>query len=390
MELSSPADALAQYATRAERLSKAGLASAVIVGIIGALVIFITPGFLAVIAAGTHLDNAHLGYIAAWDINAMAVTIGISTFLLTRCDWRIAVGAGLVLIALGNVITGFAASYAAIAAARVVAGAGEGIAIGFSFAALGRASNPDRAFSIYLVAGAVVSSMLLYSMPWLITHFSPERLFLANAIAAIACGACLFFFPDGRREDDIFTAEGRIKWGLAIAALIGVFFYFFATGAMWSYTERIGQASGLGPDTVAQGLSLGTLAGVLGAALAGWIPSRWGRTIPLGLSGIVSLLSFQLFLGTVPATNFIAAAVLLLFGWNFAQPLLSGLCCEADGRGRIVCAMGAIQTFGTGFGPAAAGATLHDGDFSTAIWLSCGILTFSLGIVTLAIRHSRG
>lgn len=389
MDTSSPVEGLAHFATHAPRLSRGGLISAIIIGIVGAMVIFITPGFLAVIAAHAALDDTHLGYVAAWDINAMAVTIGVSAFLLTRCDWRLAVAAGLALIVAGNIGTALATGYGAVAAARVVAGAGEGIAIGFSFAALGRASNPDRSFAIYLVAGALVSSVLLYFIPALIEGIGARNLFFLNALLVVVAGLGLIRFPNGRSsEDDMFAAGGRIDRRLAVSSLVAVFLYFFATGAMWSYVERIGMASGLRPAVIAQGLSLGTLAGVLGAGLAGLVPSRWGRSLPLIVSGMLSVASFQMLLGHVPATGFVVAAVLLLFGWNFAQPLLSGICAEADRCGRVVCAMGAIQTFGTGLGPAAAGATLRGGDFTVAIYSSCIILIASLMIVIVAIRRS--
>ena len=390
METSSPVEGLSHFATHAPRLSRGGLISAVIIGIIGAMVIFVTPGFLAIIAAQSGLDDAHLGYVAAWDINAMAVAIGISAFLLTRCDWRVAVGVAMVLVALGNVGTALASGYAGIAAARVVAGAGEGIAIGFSFAALGRARNPDRAFSIYLVSGALVSSLILFAIPSMLAQVSPRAIFIANGLLALVALASLVHFPDGRDEDDIFAARARINRKLALYALVAVFLYFFATGAMWSYLERIGAMNGLSPSAIAQGLSLGTLAGVVGAGLAGLVPQRWGRALPLLASGVISVASFQMLLGHLPASSFVLAAVLLLFGWNFAQPLLSGICADADRCGRVVCAMGAIQTFGTGLGPAAAGATLHDGDFSTAIWSSCAILVLSLGIIVLAISQVPG
>lgn len=389
METSSPVEGLSHFATHAPRLRTGGLVSAVIIGIIGAMIIFVTPGFLAIVAAQSGLDDTHLGYIAAWDINAMAVTIAISAFMLTRCDWRLAVGVALALVAIGNIGTAMASGYAAIALARVVAGAGEGIAIGFSFAALGRARNPDRAFSIYLVAGALVSSLILFAIPSLLVSVTPRGLFIANALLAIAAALSLFHFPDGRAEDDIFAGNGvRINRTLALFALLAVFLYFFATGAMWSYIERIGMASDLNPAVIAQGLSLGTLAGVVGAGLAGLIPHRWGRALPLVISGVVSVASFQMLLGHISPVGFMIAAVMLLFGWNFAQPLLSGICSEADPCGRVVCAMGAIQTFGTGLGPAAAGATLRSGDFSIAIWASCAILMLSLALVLFAISRS--
>jgi predicted MFS family arabinose efflux permease len=362
--------------------------SAILVGLIGALVIFITPGFLAIVAQKSGLDDAHLGYIAAWDINSMAVSVGLSTFALSRLSWRWAVATGLALIALGNLATAYAVTFDEIAAARVLAGAGEGIAIGFSFAALGRAANPDRAFAIYLVAGALFSSVFLYALPAIQSAVSPQILFIANAIITVLAALSLLAFPEGRKnEDDVFAQGGRLDLRFAIGALAGVFFYFLAMGAMWSYAERIGSASGLTPTTIAQGLSFGTIAGVLGAALAGMIPQRFGRSVPLALSGIVSVVSFLMLLGHVPPTLFIASIIMLLFGWNFSQPLLSGICSEACAQGRVVCAMGSIQTFGTGLGPAAAAATLSSGSFAIAIWSSSAVLVLSVLIVLLTIRR---
>lgn len=390
MELSSPAVGLSHLAPPGTRLDRGGLFSAIVIGIVGAMVIFITPGFLALVAAQTGLDDQHLGYIAAWDINSMAVTMGLSAFLLTRIDWRIAVAVGLALIALGNVATALTAQYWAIAAARAIAGAGEGIAIGFAFAALGRARKPDRAFSVYLVAGALVSTLLLYFLPQLQEHFSPQLLFVANALLAVLAGVGLLRFPNGAAdEEDLLAAGGRVNRTLALGALAAVFLYFFATGAIWGYSERIGTSSGLGARVIATGLSLGTLSGVVGAALAGMLPSRWGRVWPLLASGVVSVASFQLLLGEVRGPIFVLAVVLLLFGWNFAQPLLSGICAEADEKGRVVCAMGSIQTFGVGFGPAAAAATLGSGSFAIAIWSSSMILIASLLIVAVTVKRAQ-
>ncbi|MBU0554977.1 MAG: MFS transporter [Alphaproteobacteria bacterium] len=381
------AEGMIAAGSRGPRLTNAGLVSAVLVGLVGAMVIFVTPGFLALIAQKAGLNNDQLGYIAAWDINAMAVAIGVSTFALSRVRWRHAVALSLVLIALGNGLTAMTDSFAGIAAARVVAGAGEGIAVGFAFAALGRAANPDRAFAIYLVVGALFSSGLLFMLPVLQAAMEPAWLFIANAVLALLVLFSLRHFPDGSAdEDDVFAGGGKLDLPLAGGALLGVFLYFFATGAIWSYSERIGIGSGLTPDLIATGLSLGTLAGVLGAALAGMLPRRWGRSWPLLISGGVSVTSFLLLRDNVSAVAFIASTTMLLFGWNFAQPLLSGICSEACARGRVVCAMGSIQTFGTGLGPAAAAATLVTGSFNLAIYGSAIILVASL-LITIFATH---
>ncbi|MET4898415.1 MFS transporter [Sphingomonadaceae bacterium jetA1] len=364
------------------------IASAIAVGIVGALVILVTPGFLALIAAQAGLGDQRLGYIAAWDINAMAVAMGGSTFLLPLWDWRISVGIGLALLAMGNLATAFSHDYAAIAAARVLAGMGEGIAVGFAFAAFGRAANPHRTFAVYLVLGALIGAGILLALPMLQAQVGPRLLFIANAGLVVLTMLGLRWFPHGRRleQDAALSGIGGLDRRLATRMLIAVFFYFFAISAVWSYSERIGQASGLDAHRIAHGLSLGTFAGMGGAALAGLLPRRLGRAWPLAVSGAVTITSYLLLLGSVSAGAFAVAMALLLLSWNFAQPLLSGICSDADAEGRVVCAMGSIQTFGMGFGPAVVGMTLRTGSYALALWASCAIIAGSLLLTIVAIR----
>ncbi|CDO38579.1 MULTISPECIES: MFS transporter [Novosphingobium] len=384
MNQTIPIDSTAPTGGDVVRLTTQGLASAIGVGIIGALVIFATPGFLALVAQQTGFDNDQLGYLAAWDINAMGVTIGLSTFALSRVRWRLAVAVGLVLIAAGNLLTGLATDFVAMAASRVVAGAGEGIAVGFSFAALGRARNPDRAFSIYLVAGALVSSLFLYALPEIQANFAPRTIFVAIAVASLAIILSLKSLPDGSVDEvDVFASGGAVlDRRLASGSLIGVFLLFFAMGAGWTYAERIGQESGIPVGTIASGLAIGTMSAVVGAALAGMLPQRWGRTGPLIVSCVIGVIGFLMFTGTVTQSAFVIACGLMMFSWNFAQPLLSGICSEACGRGRVVCAMGAIQTFGTGLGPAAAAASLATGSFNLMLYACC-VVTVCSTIATI-------
>jgi len=377
----SPIQGLVKAGAHGRRLTTAGLVSAIAVGFVGALFIFITPAMLALIAAQSGMDDAHLGYIAAWDINAMGVGMAASTFLLVRWNWRRALILALALIMLGNIATAAVHDYAMIALASCVAGLGQGLAVGFSFAALGRASNPDRAFSIYLVVGAVLGAALLYGLPILQTEFTPATIFLANAALTLLVGLSLPAFPNGQcEEDEVYTGDG-INWRLAITALGAVALVFFAIGAVWSYAERIGAASQLSSEVIARGLSIGTLAGVVGAGLAGIMPQRLGRLVPLLLGSLCIIVGFQMLAGRVGPIAYLMSIILILFGWNFVQPLLSGMCCDADGRGRIVCAMAAIQTFGMGLGPAVAAPMIAGGSFRGAVWLAIAAMIAGGGFI---------
>jgi len=128
---------------------------------------------------------------------------------------------------------------------------------------------------------------------------------------------------------------------------------------------------------------------VVAAAIFGFLPQRWGRAGPLIVSCIVGVAGFLLFRGQVSEGSFVVACVLMMFSWNFAQPLLSGVCSEACGRGRVVCAMGSIQTFGTGLGPAAAAATLVSGNFDIMLYACCVVLVLSVVATLWATSGSR-
>lgn len=368
-------------------LSLAALTSTIAVGTVGAMIIWIVPGFVALAAAQAHLDDQQVGYVASWDINAAAALMAVSVLLLRRLPWRALVAMALTLIVAGNLCTALCHAYGPIIAARVIAGAGEGLAIGVAFAALGQAGNPDRAFAIYLVSGGAACAGILLVLPGLQQNFGPEPLFLGFAGLAALTSIGLPWFPTRvSASRSMPTAGGTINVRLALSGLTAVFLYFMAQGALWSYFDRIGQANAVASSDIGHALAVSTLAGIGGALLAAVMPARFGRRWPLLLSAAVSVISFVILLSHLTAWTLLLAGVLLIFAWNFSQPLFSGLCCEADPEGRVVCAMGSIQTVGYGLGPAAAALLLVHGSFTPIVWMSIVVLLSGVAIVLMGMR----
>jgi predicted MFS family arabinose efflux permease len=371
----------------ANQLGARALIAAIVLGTMGALTIMIVPGFVMLVGAQSALDDRQLGFVAAWDINATALAIGVATFLIARMDWRHLALAGVGLMVLGQLWTGASHEYTSIVAARICAGLGEGLAIAVSFAALGCAPNPDRAFGIYLVVGLAVSAALLASLPVLQAAFGSPWVFTGIGVVTLTSAVLLMWLPSCNPAAAAWQEGGKaFSMRLAVSGLVGVFLYFIAQGAMWSYFERIGAASGVDPVIIGQAMGLSSFAGVGGALLAASICTSFGRILPLSVSGAASLLSYWLLRGHVTPSALIASGILLNFAWNLAQPLLSGLCANADVRGRVVVAMGCIQTVGFGVGPALAALMLRGQDFSPAIWMSMTVLVISLIIVILGLK----
>ena len=366
------------------------LVAAVVLGTIGALTIMVVPGFVTLVAAQSGLGDRELGFIASWDISTMAAAIGVSTWLISRFQWRHIALVGTALMVLGDLSTAASQSYAAIASARVCAGCGEGLAVAISFAALGRATNPDRAFGIYLIVGLAVSAAVLALLPALQASIGPPAVFVGAAGLTVASATLYSWLPDRNRERGGERGSATVVLKeLAITGLVGVFLYFIAQGALWSYFERIGAASGIRPDLIGYATGVSSFAGVGGALLAVWGCMRLGRTALLMGSGVLSIASFWMLRGHVTETELVISGLLFNFGWNLAQPLLSGVCADADSEGRVVVAMGCIQTVGFGLGPAIAASLLRDGEFLPVIWLSSAVVVVSLLIVLSGLHAQR-
>jgi DHA1 family inner membrane transport protein len=366
----------------AKQLDARALSAAIVLGTLGALTIMIVPGFVSLVAAQAGLDDRQLGFVASWDINATAAAIGVATFIIARFNWRWLALAAIALIVLGNLLTALSHSYLPIITARVCAGIGEGLAIAVSFAALGSARNPDRAFGIYLVVGLTVSAALLAVLPLLVAAVGPSAIFTGLAALTLASAALVMWLPEQCPAAAASPGTAPIvSKPLTVSGLSGVFLYFIAQGAMWSYFERIGTASGIDPSIIGEATGLSSLAGVGGALIATSVCTRMGRAAPLVASGVLSLVSFLLLRGQVTPAALIVAGLLFNFAWNLAQPLLSGMCAAADSHGRVVVAMGCIQTVGFGVGPALAALLLRERDFSPVVWMSVSVLVVSLMIV---------
>lgn len=372
-------------------LDTRGLIAAIFLGTVGALTIMTVPGFVMLASTLGTFDDQQLGYIASVDINSTAISLGIAAFLMSRCNWRHLAIFGLVAYAVGNVWTSSVHGYAPLLIARGVTGLGEGMAIASGFAALGCAVNPDRAFGIYLVVGLTISAALLVLFPIWQAGFGAPAVFIGLAVCGLAGLLLMPWLPSCNPAAHTWgDNRPKIDRKMATLGLVTVFLYFIAQGATWSYFERIGAANDIDPNIIGQALGLSSFAGMGGALLAVVLSSRMSRTIPLIVSGVISVISFWMLAGHVSGTELVVAGLLFNFGWNLAQPLLSGVCANADSCGRVVTAMGCIQTIGFGMGPALAAYMLHGHNFVPILTMSTAVLVASLFILLVGTHTGRG
>ena len=359
------------------------LVAANYLGSIGALTIVILPGIVGVIADSLQLGPAQVGLVMSADIITMAVAMGITAFVIHKCNWRVVAVAALAVLLAGTLLSIQADSYQSMVIARLIAGIGEGMSVSVAFAIFGGTRNPDRQFGIYLVVILSVAASMLYFIPALLASGGKAYVFAVISLLVAINFIFIHWLPvsHGEEHRSLIREEQSLPYELVGLGLATVFLYFMAQGEAWAFMERIAADAGLPGQTIGNSLALSNIGGIAGALIAALVSIRFGRAWPIIISAVISIYGLVLLLGDINTLSFGMATMCYLFAWNLTQPYFSGIMAELDPKGRVVVMMGAVQTAGLGLGPGVVGMMVRDNDFSVVSIL--GIVLILLSLITV-------
>ncbi|MYH69250.1 MAG: MFS transporter [Gammaproteobacteria bacterium] len=177
------------------------LVAANYLGSIGALTIVILPGIVGVIADSLQLGPAQVGLIMSADIITMAVAMGITAFVIHKCNWRVVAVAALAVLLAGTLLSIQADSYQSMVIARLLAGIGEGMSVSVAFAIFGGTRNPDRQFGIYLVVILSVAASMLYFIPALLASGGKAYVFAVISLLVAINFIFIHWLPVSHGEE---------------------------------------------------------------------------------------------------------------------------------------------------------------------------------------------
>jgi len=230
---------------------------------------------------------------------AQAGLLGLSVFFYTYAATQFPAGVlgdrfgrrrlvvwGLLVSALGAVATGFAGAFAALLAARLLTGAGQGCLFSNDRAIIAAVTPRERlalgqaiSFTgpgLGITAGLLLAGYLAEVMPW-------RRVFLVLAALPLAAAILVTrFVPEPPRTPQAADLLTRLRavlvqrdlWLLGLSALTGMWGQFvLATWAPMLFVEIGFRETG----RAALYASLQGLAGVGGLLAGGWIGDRAGR-----------------------------------------------------------------------------------------------------------------
>lgn len=359
-----------------------GLAAAVLLSFLataGFFYVNIMAALVAGLVDGLGFSEGDAGRVASMNVYGAALGALTAVAIVARVAWRrFAVAALVALIAI-DAASIFVTTPGALMATRFLHGTVGGMLVGVSYGVFTRTKSPDRVFGMLLVVQYGLGGLGIMWLPKLVPLFGHGVLFgalIAFSTVALLMLPFLDAYPRGRIVRPV--AAGGIRKGLLAAAVASVFLFQAGNMGLAAYMLALAKHVGLDAGFASTALGVATWIGIAGSALVVAFGTRFGRTWPLLVSAVVTIVGTFVFHWGGSKFVYVVANCATAVTWSFAIAYLLGLCAAFDPSGRTAALGGFMSKMGLASGPFVAAWLLDVADYATLINVSVVVLVASL------------
>ncbi|RUX95385.1 MFS transporter [Mesorhizobium sp. M7D.F.Ca.US.004.01.2.1] len=368
----------------------AQLASALWIGSVGLLILGLQPVLLGALYTEGHVSGDELALVATAEMIAIAIGSAVVAMLLSARNMRWKSAILLLLLALANVWTAYAASANTLIAARALAGLAEGGLVAVATELIARSRRAERigGFFVTMQTLAQCALALLLAL-YVIPAAGSAGGFIVLAVVCVVSLAVAFTVPgdyaDLPKEENL----ANVLTVPSMTALLSVFCYFMFFGAVWAFLEPLGAQYGIDGRTVGLIVSASLAVQVLGAMTATVFEARIDYRAAIATIGVVALVCSLVLASGPGLTIFWIAALIMGFILLFIVPYQIRLAITADETRTAVLLVPAAQLFGLAIGPIAASLLIDGKDFRPVPEFAAASAVASVALLGLFVLVSR-
>jgi MFS family permease len=319
--------------------------------VVAAVCMAVTLGQLGLIAqpfqVGALIDGAHKTSVEAGSLMAVQMCCYAAALLVIA---KVADRIGPAFISLSGLVVSvvaFAAMFAvtdsaALYLSSALAGAGQGAVFAGALAAGARTPNPERTYGLAGTMGILVAVAFISGISAVRELLGARGVFPALCVVLAVLAPAMWDL--GREAHSTRRASGpAVDRGGAVAVL-GMFVLFgVGSGAIYTFAERVGTHLNLSQQRIGVIFTVCTAAGAVGSMASAWAGLRWGRTLPLYVTLLVTGVA-SLALGAA-WNSWIYAAGLMVFqlAYTACAPYQFGAAADLDRSGRLVALVGGVH-----------------------------------------------
>ncbi|GAB4137464.1 MAG: hypothetical protein Tsb0016_02700 [Sphingomonadales bacterium] len=387
--------------------SPTALAGLIFPATVGVMTPFLSPSIVGGLVDVGGWSEQQAGLLVAAELNVFAWSGLAGILWLNRLPWR-ALSLGFCLIYLfANFMSCFTWQDTLLPW-RILSGFAAGSLIALCYGALARSRVPHRNYAFFSMSQMALAMLCLIVLPVAIRLDGVTQSTIAQILRTLGVppglgmaalfGALLLLGGLATLCAALWTPErpktaapglgfaenpaGQLaKWVLAGVMLLAIFALMVSHQSLWTYAERIGASAGIAHQSLGLSLSLGTLAGFVGAMAAATFGGRLKRTwVIIGVFAI-HLLALAMFSVEATLFSFFIGIMLHKFSWNFMIPYQLGMMAEIDRGGRAAIFSTFITSIGISTGAAMAAMAVARFGYSGIIVIAmlfaigyCGIM----------------
>ncbi|MCR8922345.1 hypothetical protein NO559_06150 [Dasania sp. GY-MA-18] len=281
------------------------------------------------------------GNLCMIEILAIAMASILSSFFIASWDKVYVTRVAVALFCLGQVSTAYVDSYYLLFIARVLVGAASGVILAVSNNIIVQMDNPDSCYGRVLAITSLIFSFLLWFFPVVYLEFGALSIFVSISIVAIMAGLVVKNFSQlysGLLVSSLSAKPGKLDIKLIVLFFVAMTAIYIVTGGTWTFVERLGKNNDISLDEVGVLLAISTLFGILGAATAGLLANRFGRTWPSFSGFVVSGFSCYLLIAADSYMLYVLAIVLYGYSYMFTLSYVLSIAAALDKQGRVAVA----------------------------------------------------
>lgn len=317
----------------------------------------IMPAIVNGLSAGAGLSQAEAGSVGSANIYGAAFGALAAVFMVPRINWRPVAAFILTALVAIDLASTLVTNAALLTGMRAVHGIAGGALVGLTYGVIARTGAADRTFGVLLVVQFGLGGLGNMYLPGLVPEYGTAILFYSLAAFSLVALLMLPFlapYPVVAKNKET-AAAGKTRWMPLVLTLAAIFLFQAGNMALAAYIIDLGAHYQLSLDAVTDVLGPATWIGISGALAVVFIGTRWGRTLPLLISLLITVGGNYAFHWSGNWDVFFAANCVTSVSWAFVIPYLFGVCAAFDASGQKAALGGFFSKMGLASGPLAAG-----------------------------------
>ena len=293
----------------------------------------------------------------------------------------------------GNISSAYIGEYGTLLAIRFCTSLAGGSLMVLCMSLAAQTKDRNRVYGLWVMGQLSFGAIGLAVLPHFFDTFGIGIVYWVLAILMIVALPLVRFLPQRNIAADHISDEQTgptPKYVLRAAlGLVAVLAFYISLSGIWTFVGGIAGASLIGTETSSVILSIATVLGIAGSALATVLGDRPNTRTNLLVGYLAMTLSVALLAGMPGLLRFAAAALLFKFTWTFILPYIMSTLSGLDRSGRLVNLANIAIGGGFALGPFMGGRLVESaGGYGTLIAVSVTGLLLSL-ILILAAQPRR-